>query len=96
MKFLQALATFFVNKPLHIAGIAALFLAGFLVLRFTAAGEGKHPGALLVPTLAWGVYALWEFLVTKKTPDADIRVDLLVLWPVLLILSVWFVIRAVR
>jgi hypothetical protein len=51
---------------------------------------------LLVPTAAWVLYAVWEWLVVWRTPEANIRVDLLLIWPVLLILSIWFTIRALR
>jgi hypothetical protein len=32
----------------------------------------------------WGVYAAWEWLVLVKTAEANIRVDILLIWPVLL------------
>ncbi len=91
MKFLSS---FVVNKPLNIATVAALFLVGYLVLRFSGVGEGKNATALLVPTIGWGLYAVWEWFVTTRSPDADIRVDLLIIWPVLLVLSIWFVFKA--
>lgn len=93
---MQWIASLFVQKPLNILVVAALFAAGYCLLRFTALGEGKHSSALLVPTLAWGLYAAWEWLVLWKTPEANIRVDLLLIFPVLLIVSVWFTIRALR
>ena len=37
-----------------------------------------------------------EFLVIIRTPEANIRVDLTVIWPILLIVSVWFSVRAFR
>ncbi len=93
MDFLSSL---FVQKPLNILLMAAVFLGGFLALRFTGLGAGRHATALLVPTVAWLLYATWEWLVTVKTPEANIRVDLLILWPVLLVLSIWFVVKALR
>ena len=93
MEFLSSLV---VNKPLNILIVAALFFIGFLVMRFTGAGEGKYAIALLVPTIGWALYAVWEWFVMVKSPEANIRVDLLVIWPVLLILSIWFVVKAVR
>ena len=93
MDFLSLL---FVQKPLNILLVAVVFLAGFLVLRFTGLGEGRHATALLVPTVAWLLYAVWEWFVTVKTPEANIRIDLLILWPILAILSIWFVIKAFR
>ncbi len=93
---MTAIAALFVHKPLNILIVAAVFAAGYLILRFTAAGDGRQAAALLVPTIGWGLYAVWEWLVMTKTPEANIRVDLLVIWPVLLVLSVWFAVRALR
>jgi hypothetical protein len=31
----------------------------------------------------------WEWLVLKRTPGANIRADLLIIWPILLILTAW-------
>ena len=65
-------------------------------MRYTAFGEGKNSTALLVPTIGWALYAVWEWFVVTRSPEANIRVDLLIIWPVLLILSIWFVIKALR
>ena len=93
---MQSLASLFVQKPLNILVVAAVFAAAYLALRFTPLGAGKHYSALLVPAAGWGLYAVWEGLVVWKTPEANIRVDLLLIWPVLLVLSVWFCVRALR
>jgi hypothetical protein len=92
----DTLASLFVGKPFNIAAVAVLFLAGGLVLRFAVAGPRRHPAALLVAAAAWTLYALWEWLVQARTPEANIRVDLLLIWPVLAILSAWMVLRALR
>lgn len=94
--FVEQLASLVVHKPLHILVVAAVFFVAFLVLRLTPVGEGKHAAALLVPAAGWALYAAWEWLVMTRTPEANIRVDLLVIWPVLLVLSAWFVIRALK
>jgi hypothetical protein len=93
---MQSIASLFVQKPLNILAIAAVFALGYLLLRFTPAGENKQASALLVPAVAWALYAAWEWLIVWRTPEANIRVDLLLIWPVLLVLSVWFSIRALR
>ena len=93
---MELLASLFVGKPLNILVLAVLFLAGYLVLRFTELGISRHPRTLLIATTAWGLYAAWEWLIQIKTPEANIRVDLLVIWPVLAILSVWVIFRAFR
>jgi hypothetical protein len=93
---MELLASLFVGKPLNILASAGLFFAGYLVLRFTALGNSRHPRSLLIATTAWGLYAAWEWLVQIKTPEANIRADLLVIWPVLAILSAWVLFRAFR
>ena len=42
------------------------------------------------------LYAALEWAVLVRTPEADIRVDLLLMWPLLALLSIWFTIRAFR
>ena len=93
---MKLLASLFVGKPLNILVLAVLFLIGYLTLRFTALGIDRHPRSMLIASTAWGLYAAWEWLVQIKTPEANIRVDLLVLWPVLAILSAWALFRAFR
>jgi hypothetical protein len=44
----------------------------------------------------WALYAAWEWVVLTRTPEADIRVDLLLIWPLLALCSIWFTIRALR
>ncbi len=93
---MEFLAGLFVGKPLHILAVAGVFLAGHLALRLTALGAGRHPRALLVAAGAWALYAAWEWLVRVRTPEANIRVDLLLIWPAIAILSGWAVYRSLR
>jgi len=93
---MEYLASLFVGKPLPILAVAAVFLAAFIALRRTRFGADRHPRSLLVVAAAWAVYAAWEWLVLVRTPEANIRVDLMVIWPLLLIVSIWFSIRAFR
>jgi len=90
------LASILVAKPLNILGVTLVFLAGSLLLRLTALGAGRHPRPLLVAAMAWGLYAAWEWLVLTRSPEADIRVDLLVIWPLLLVVSVVAVVKVFR
>jgi hypothetical protein len=92
----QTLASLFVGRPLNILAVALVFVAGHVLLRFTSGGPRRHPAALLVAAAAWALYAAWEWLVLVRTPEADIRVDLLLLWPILAIVSAWMLLRAVR
>jgi len=93
---MEFLASLFVGKPLNILAVAVVFLAGSLLLRFTALDLARHSRLLLIGSAAWGFYAAWERLVQVRTPEANIRVDLLVIWPVLAILSAWALFRAFR
>jgi hypothetical protein len=93
---MEALSSLLVGKPLNILGVALVFLAGHLVLRLSALGTGRHPRPLLFAAGAWAVYAAWEWLVKVRTPEANIRVDLLVILPVVLIVSIVAVVKALR
>jgi hypothetical protein len=93
---MEMLASLLVGKPLNILAIAVVCLAIHFLNRLNVIRSGRHPRALLVVAAAWAVYAAWEWLVVTRTPDANIRVDLLVIWPTILIISIWFGIRAFR
>jgi len=93
---MELLASLFVGKPLNILALAVIFFAGYFALRFTASGISRHPRSMLIASAAWGLYAAWEWLVQIRTPEANIRVDLLVMWPVLAIISAWALFRAFR
>lgn len=93
---MEILSSLFVGRPLPILVVAALFLAGHLALRLTTPSAGRHPRWPLVAAVAWSLYAAWEWLVQARTPEANIRVDLLVIWPVLALLSAWALLRAFR
>jgi hypothetical protein len=86
---MDLLASFFVAKPFNILAVALLFMALYGFLRFTAFGDGKITAPILVAGVAWALYAAWEWLVQVKTPEADIRVDLMLIWPVAALISIW-------
>jgi hypothetical protein len=88
----ESLAKLFVGKPLNILLVAVLFGMGDLGLR----SAGRHATLLRVVVGAWLLYAAWEWLVQARTPEANIRVDLLVIWPVLALLTVWFTFKSLR
>lgn len=93
---MTALGGFFIHQPLNILLVAGLFFAGYLALRYTDLGEGRDARALLVPTIAWALYAAWEWAIMTFSPEANIRIDLLLIWLVLLLLSLWFLVKALR
>ena len=90
------LANLFVGKPLNIAMVALVFLAGYFVMRAGFTGASRNPRALWMPVAAWLLYAIWKWLVVWRTPEANIRVDLLLIWPVLVLLSIVAIYRAFR
>lgn len=75
----------FVQNPLLIALIAGLFFGAYLLLRANAALRSR---ALLIPATAWLAWAVWEWAIVQFSPQADIRVDLLLIVPLVLVLSV--------
>ena len=93
---MQFFASLFVGKPLFILVVAAFFLLGYLGLWFSGSRTFRSTRPLLNASIAWGLYAAWEWLVQIKTPEANIRADLLVIWPFLAILSLWALFRAFR
>ena len=50
---------------------------------------GRSARPLLWASLAWGLYAAWEALVQLRTTEANIRVDLLLIWPLLAALTLF-------
>lgn len=93
---METLTSLLVGKPQNILVVAIVFLLGYLIPRFFAPGKRRRFGSLLIASVVWGMYAAWEWLVQAKTPEANIRVDLLVLWPSMAILSAWAPYRVVR
>ena len=93
---MSALAALLVGEPLTILAVAAAFLVGHFVVRFAGLGSGRHPWSLAVVAASWALYAAWEWLVLVRSPEANIRVDLLLIWPAILIVSIWLTIRAFR
>ena len=77
------------GQPLHIVAVSVIFLAAYLTLRFIPRSENRPSPWLFWAAFAWSAYALWEWLVLVATPEANIRFDLLLIWPVLTIVSTW-------
>jgi hypothetical protein len=84
------LASLFVNQPLHVLLVACIYLVVWVALRLAGVPAGRKPSALLVPAVFAFLYAGWEWLVTTRTPEANLRVDLLIIQPV------WAVVRVFR
>ncbi len=93
---MEFLASLLVAKPLSILAVAALFLVGHLALRFTALGASRRPRTAPRSRRHVGALAFWEWAVQVRTPEANIRVDLLVIWPALAVLSARALFRSLR
>ncbi|MEG1856829.1 MAG: hypothetical protein RR231_15200 [Acinetobacter sp.] len=89
------LAHIFVAKPLHILAVAIFFMVIFILHKIRHKQQSTTR-LFLITVIAWLLYALWEWLILIKTPDANIRVDLLMIWPILCILSLWTLLRFFR
>jgi hypothetical protein len=90
---MDALSRFFVQQPLHIMAVAAGHGVLWAVLRFSRVPRVSHVDALLVPTLPWSASGVWEWRVLVQPPEANIRVDLLIVWPLLALLTAWALAR---
>lgn len=90
---METLASFFVGQPLNILLVAVPFVLAAWWPRYSATALPRARRAMTWAAAAWLAYAAWEALVQWRTPGADIRVDLLVIWPVLGLLSLYAVWR---
>ena len=78
-------------KPLiaHPERIAAMATALFVIFGVLRWAKGRWSWPLLWAAGLWVSFAIWEWLILVRTPDANIRVDLLLIYPVLLIVTLW-------
>lgn len=91
------MATFmgwFVQHPLRILALGAAYGLVWAVLR--ASPMGSRANVLLLPATYCALFAAWETWILVRTPDADMRVDLLLVWPLLLGLTAWSIWRVSR
>ena len=93
---LEVIASALIQKPSNILAIAGALATCWALLRLGLGLGARRPNALLAPVVGVILYAGWEWLVTTRTPEANIRVDLLVICPALLILIAWSLFKAFR
>ena len=93
---MEFLASLFVGKPQNIALVSILFLVIFVISYYQNKKIVSHSRSLLTIAFIWGAYAIWEWIVNIQTPEANIRVDLLVIWPLLSIVTFWNLYRFFR
>jgi hypothetical protein len=79
---MSAALALLIGRPLLI-----LAIAGGWGLAAKALTRNRRP--LLVNALAWLAFAIWEGLILVFTPEANIRVDLLLIGPLLAGLGLW-------
>ena len=84
---------FFVRQPLLLLAIAALFFTGYL---FTRSNPNLRAKALLAPAVLWLLWAVWEWIILRFSPEADLRIDLLLILPIVFIASIVGVIMLFR
>jgi hypothetical protein len=83
---IEWLARLLVGQPIAILAVGAVHAA-----LAVAAGRSSRPAAarpLAFVAIVWCAYAAWEALVQAFTPEANIRVDLLAIWPLVGLLTV--------
>ena len=85
MDFLTALL---LGKPINILIVALVFLALNVSIR-KAISKPPFSRSLLVAFFAWVFYATWELLVQDQTPEANIRIDLMLIWPTIFVITAW-------
>ena len=93
---LEVLSRWLVQQPAHILLIAVVSLALWAACRATLLRTVPKSNVLWMPAAMWLAYAGWEWLVVVKSPEANIRFDLLVIWPVIALATLWAFVRAAR
>ncbi|WP_094555658.1 hypothetical protein [Synechococcus sp. 1G10] len=78
-----------IGRPLLILAVALLWVLAALAF-------SRSRQSLFANTLAWLAFACWESLVQAITPEANIRVDLLLIGPLLIALGLWALVAMLR
>lgn len=74
---METLSQWLAQQPAHILLVAVASLALWALCRATVLREAPKANVLWVPAVLWLAYAGWEWGVLARTPEADIRVDLI-------------------
>jgi hypothetical protein len=93
---MEMLSRWLVQQPAHILLVAVASLALWALCGATMLRKVPKANVLWVPAVLWLAYAGWEWLVLVKTPEANIRIDLLLIWPLIGIVTLWAWLRAAR
>ena len=79
--------------------IAHPWLALLIAAAFALAWRRQHSALAAAATVLWAAYGIYEYAVLARllcSGDCNIRIDLLLVYPVLLVVSVLAVISMVR
>lgn len=74
----------FIAHPERIAAVAMVFIVMLLGLKYR---RGYWAWSLLWTVGVWAAFAVWEWVLL--TQEANIRVDLLLIYPLLLGVTIW-------
>ncbi len=86
---LETVGEWLVQQPAHILLVAAVNLALWAACRATVLRTLPKSNVLWIPALLWLVYAAREWLVLVQSPEADMRVDLMLIWPFVGLATLW-------
>lgn len=92
-----AVGSFFIDHPWRAAVIGVIFVLAFIVVLMRSGRPSSAGGwAIGVTAVLWLLYAAWEWGIQRNSPDANIRIDLLLIYPILAIMSVISIIQLFR
>lgn len=86
---MAALLSLVIGRPVLILLVALLWGVAALALP-----RSRRP--LSANALTWLAFACWEGLIQAITPEANIRMDLLLIAPLLLALGLWALVALLR
>jgi len=88
---------FFVLHPERIAGVGVILaLAELVFARGWRPSLAPRDHGLLLAAGAWGLWALWEWLILTRSPEANIRIDLLLVAPFVAVVTLIGIVVEVR
>ena len=93
---MEFLVSIFVGKYYNILWIAIILFFVYFMLRFVFKDTALNSRPLITLSIIWTIYAVWELIVQTWSPESNIRIDLLIIWPILGVLTVWKLFKVFR
>ncbi len=93
---MEFIGLLFVGHPLRAAAVAGVLLLLYALMQLRGVGPRPPSRWLLAAAVAWLAYAAWEWSILVYTPEANIRVDLILIYPALAAITLWALYRLVR